>query len=127
MPQSRKPEDPEELALVLKALRSGLTDWVEWQNEKLVKQVRNDPDMCRLRPQYIKKDLIEAVVERPDLVVQVRETRPEYMELWNFYYKFILCYEEVPHDVFVEMILNDLDPDLPAVTIVSVHPQRGNE
>ena len=123
MPHSLEPKDPAELALVVKALTSGLSDCVEWKDHLLLNRVRNDPGLGRLRPQFIRRDLIEAVGEFRDIVVQVPEKRPEFAAIHSFYYKVILSYDEKPFEVFVEMVLNDPDPDCPSVTIVSVHAQ----
>ena len=126
MPEFQEPADPVELALVVKALTSGLSDCVEWRDVSLMNRVRNDPGLGGLRPQHIRRDLIEAVAEFHGTVVQVREKRPEFVAVYPFYYKVILAYNEEPFEVFVELILNDPDPDCPSVTIVSVHAQRRN-
>lgn len=126
MPRTRQPDDPNELALVVQTIRSGLGGCLEWQSESLVVRIRNDPELGLLRPQHIRRDLIEAVRESADVVVQVVEARPEHANNYPFYYKVILRYDDFPFEVFVEMVLNDPDPEYPAVTIVNVHQQRRN-
>ena len=42
----------------------------------------------------------------------------------EFYYKAVLTIEGFPHGVFVEAVMDDEDPDCPAVLLVNAHPQR---
>ena len=55
-------------------------------------------------------------------VIQVEESRPEYDDR-SFYYKAIIPVEGLPHGLFVEIILDDDDPELPSVRIVNAHKQ----
>jgi hypothetical protein len=57
-------------------------------------------------------------------IEQVVEKRPEWKGEYRFYYKAILPINGFPHGVFVEIVLEDSDPDLPSVLLVSSHPQR---
>jgi len=60
----------------------------------------------------------------PQEIIQVPEVRAEYQADRDYYYKVFLDYAGLPYQIFVELILNNDDPELPAVTIVSVHRQR---
>ena len=52
--------DPKQLALVLKALQSGLSNCVAW-DEKAARQIRNDPNLNGLTPAAIRKELLDFV------------------------------------------------------------------
>jgi hypothetical protein len=118
-------DDPEEHALVAKALSEGLGGCVEW-DEKSADHVRNDPDLQGLRPLYIRAELIQYVKAQGGQVVQqVKEKRDHWRDLYAFYYKVILPIGGFKHGLFVEMRLTgDDDPDYPEVTLVGAHPQR---
>ena len=51
---------------------------------------------------------------------QVAEKRPEYQDR-PFYYKVVLPLADLPRGLFVEIVLDDEDPDLPVVRIVNAH------
>ncbi len=121
MPQ---PRDPTEHSLVIKALTTGLSDCVEWKNDALLGRVRSDPDLQGLTPRTIRGDVINKAKSFPHEIIQVPEVRAEYQADRDYYYKVFLDYAGLPYQIFVELILNDDDPELPAVTIVSVHRQR---
>jgi hypothetical protein len=53
----------------------------------------------------------------------VEETRPEYEDR-PFYYKAIIPVPEFRHGLFVEIVLDDDDPDLPTVRLVNAHEQK---
>ena len=66
----------EELALVYKALQSGLSNCVIWWDEKLERRIRQDKDLADFTPNRIIDVLIDWV-EAGGKIVQVVETRPE--------------------------------------------------
>ena len=54
---------------------------------------------------------------------QVPETRPDYSDR-RFYYKAVLPVSEFRHGLFVEIVLDDDDAELPAVRLVNAHEQK---
>ena len=117
-------DDPEEHALVLLALRSGLSNCVLWKNVGVIARVESDPDLKGLTARTIRESLIEHAVSGGS-VLQVREQREPYRRDYAFYYKAVLPFCDFPKGIFVEMRLNDADPDFPIVYLVNAHVQRG--
>jgi len=74
-----------------------------------------------LESKTIRKDVIGVAQNSPQKVIQVVETRPDFKDNYNFYYKVLLDYNNLPYQIFVELRLNDDDPDYPTVAIVNVH------
>ena len=118
-------DDPNEQALVVKALSDGLGGCVEW-DEKSADRVRNDSDLQGLSPRYIRAEVIRYVrAQGGQVVQQIREKRDHWKDLYAFYYKTILPMHGFKHGLFVAMRLTgDDDPDYPEVTLVGAHPQR---
>lgn len=119
-------DDPEEHALVVKALLEGLSNCVFW-HEKGARLVREDRELEGLTPAFIRRVLVDFVRAQPDagsLVVQVAEQREGWRDAYRFYYKVILPVDGFRHGLFVEMRLTDDDPEFPGVTIVRAHAQR---
>jgi hypothetical protein len=119
-------DDPEEHALVVKALQDGLSNCVIW-HEKGAALVREDPELQGLTPAFIRRGVIDFVRTQADAaaeVKQVPEQRDEWRDRYRFYYKVILPVDGFRHGVFVEMRLTDDDREFPAVTIVRAHVQR---
>ena len=115
--------DSTELALVRKALTSGLSNCVEWINDRTALRVRNDPELQGLAPEGIKQEVIAFVRAGGD-IKQVVETRPEYKGQRQFFYNVVLPLTGFPRGVFVEIVLGDDDPDVPTVFLVNAHPQQ---
>lgn len=119
-------DDPqEEHELVVKALLSGLSNCVNWK-QSVVRQAYGTTELKGYTLAAIKRELVSYVARfGKDVVAQIPESREEYREQFNFYYKTILPLDEFrPHGLFVEMVLTGDDPDCPIVTLVSVHPQQ---
>ncbi len=118
-------DDPEEHALVVKALADGLSNCVRW-DAKSSKIVLGNPSLLGLTPAFIKAEVIKLVKVRGASAVDQRlETRVEYLQQYRFYYRTILPIDDFRHGVFVEMRLSDDEnPDFPEVTIVGAHPQQ---
>lgn len=117
-----KPADPDELTLVVKAIREcgDVTGCLEWK-EKAAKQFRLNSPVSGLTPDGVKQDVIRFVREGGE-IIQVVETREEYNDR-PFYYKVILPFVGFTHGLFVELVLTDDDPDYPSVQIVNCHEQ----
>ncbi len=67
-------DDPEEHALVLQALRSGLSNRVVWKNPRLIGRLESDPDPKGLTVRGIREALIQHVLSGRR-ISQVPETR----------------------------------------------------
>jgi hypothetical protein len=117
------PADPDELALVIKALTCGVRGCVEWKRN-VDDRIRSDPFLKGLTPEGIQEDAIAFVKKNSDKVIQVSETRPQY-DHRAFYYKVIIPYPELfRRGLFVEMELYDSDPEVPTVLLVNAHEQN---
>lgn len=106
-------EDPDELALVIQALRDGLGHCVVW-HERGARLVREDRDLAGLTPAFIRREVIALVrsqTEPSSVMKQIPETREEWRSRYRFYDKVILPVEDYPLGLFVEMRLTDDDPE----------------
>lgn len=112
--------DPAELALVYKALTSGLSNCVEWKNEEVMRRIRADASLQGLTPAAIRGELL-AFVGTGGTVRQIVEKREEYHILYRFFYKTNMRIPGFPTGLFVEMVLSDDDPDVPVVSLVNAH------
>jgi hypothetical protein len=110
-----------QLALVRKAICSGLSNCVEWLDDKLQLRVRNDACLQGLVPKEIKRLLIEWVSCEGGHVFQNRETRPNWSGCQDYWYHVLIPVDGLPRDLFVEMVLSDDDGECPVVTIVNAH------
>ena len=113
--------DPAELALVVTAITCRVTGSCEW-DDRAARRVRTDPDLKDFTPDGIKALLEEFVANHGGKLQQVVETRPEYSDR-RFYYKAIIPVPEFKSGLFVEIVLDDDDPELPAVRLVNAHEQ----
>ena len=110
--------DPEEHALVVKALTSGLSNCVSW-DEKAARRVMESG----LNPRSIKSETIDLVKSKgPSVLIQKPETRDPWKDNYRFYYKVILPSDVYRGGLFVEMILTDDDREFPVVVFVNSHP-----
>jgi hypothetical protein len=115
-------DNPVEHALVVKALQSGLSNCVLW-SERISRHIRQNAwEYCGLTPAGIKQELFRYVTKGGN-VKQIRETREEHKDRYEFYYKVILPIQGLPRGMFVEMVLSSDDPDFPVVSLVNAHPQ----
>jgi hypothetical protein len=113
---------PSDLDLVRKALTSGLSNCVEWIDDKAANRVRNNSANRGLTPEGIKK-LTVAYVLAGGLIEQRAEEREEWKPRRDFWYRLVIPVEDFPHGLFVEMELLDDDPDVPVVALLNAHPQ----
>ena len=114
------PLDPDELAMVEKAITCGTAGCCEW-DEKAARRLRQAPPAPGLTPEGIQQLLIRHV-SAGGLVVQVVEKRPEYNDR-AFYYKAIVAIVGLTRGLFVEIVLDDDDVELPSVRLVNAHQQ----
>ncbi len=117
--------DPDEHGLVIRALRSGLSNCLCWKDDQTLIRVKNDPDLQGLAPSAIKQ-LLKEFVAVGGLVVQKPEGRPGHRDHYRFYYKAIIPFDGCPRGLFVEFVLADDDPDFPVVHLGNAHPQGGS-
>lgn len=115
--------DPGELALVMKALKSGLDGCVEWHHE-VVDRVRQELLALGLTPIGIKAALI-AFARNGGAIRQVREQRNEWKDRRDYYYKAIVPMPAIfKRGLFVELELVNADEDYPEVLLVNAHEQK---
>jgi hypothetical protein len=114
--------DPAELDLVRRTVTCRVTGCCEW-DDRAARRVRADADLQGFTPEGIKDLLYDFVAHQGGEIHQVEETRPEYSDR-PFYYKAIVPVAEFRHGLFVEIVLDDDDPDLPAVRLVNAHEQK---
>jgi hypothetical protein len=114
--------DPsEEYDLVLKALTSGLSNCVEWVNDKAARRVRGNPANQGLTPEEIKR-LLREFVAAGGRIEQRREEREEYRGRRDYWYRAVIPLDGFRDGLFVEMELSDDDPDVPMVSLLNAHP-----
>ena len=113
-------KEPTEHALVVYAITCGVGGCCEW-DEQAAKRFRSSPPLPGLTPEGVKEELVDYVRQGGD-VVQIDEARQEYNDR-PFYYKVILPVNGLRHGLFIEVVVDDDDPDLPAVRIVNSHEQ----
>ncbi len=101
--------DPAQLDLVRKALTSGLSNCVEWVNDKMRKLVRDNPANLGLT--------------KGGSIEQRAEDREFWQGKRDFWYFVVVPIADSPHGLFVEMELIDDDPDVPMVLLLNAHPQ----
>jgi hypothetical protein len=114
------PLDPDELTLVEKAITCGTTGCCEW-DDRASRRLRKSPPIPGFTPEGVKALLIQYVAGGGP-VIQVVEKRPEYNDR-RFYYKVVVTVAGYPRGLFVEIVLDDDDAELPCVRIVSAHEQ----
>ena len=108
-------------ALVTKALRSGLSNCVEWIDDKTALRVRNDPANQGLTPEGIKRLLLD-FVRRGGPVEQFPEQRDRWRQRRAFWYRVVFPLDGFAHGLFVELELSDDDADVPVVSLLNAHP-----
>jgi hypothetical protein len=115
--------DPDELALVVKAIKSGLGGCVEWHHE-VVDRIRREMFAFGLSPEKIRAAVI-AFVKSGGVVSQVKEQRSEWKDRRVYYYKAILPLPDLfKNGLFVEFELTNADVDYPEVLLVNAHEQK---
>src|SRR5262245_27236826 len=96
-------DDPaDQLALVRKALTSGLSNCVEWVNDEALKRVRDDPGNQGLTPEGIKQLLIEFVQAGGEITQRIEE-RQRWKDQRDYWYMAVVPVDGFRHGLFVEM------------------------
>jgi hypothetical protein len=115
--------NPTELALVRKAIVSGLGGCVEW-DARVIDRLAAELDQHGLKLNDVRRELIEYVRSGGD-VIQVKEVRTLWVDRRDFWYKVIVPMPNLfKKGMFVEMELLDDDPDLPEVGLLNAHEQK---
>jgi hypothetical protein len=89
------PQDPDELASVVKAITCGTTGCCEW-DVKSAKRLQRAQPLPGISPEGI-RDLLCQYVLSGGTILQVMEKRPEYSDR-RFYYKAIVPVADWPKD-----------------------------
>lgn len=113
--------DPAEHELVLLAIRSyRTTGCCEW-HEKAARRVREQGlPIPGLTPDGVRQLLIEFVVNHGGKIEQMVEKRPQYRHR-DYWYRAVIPVPDLLRGLFVEIVMDDPDPDCPAVLIVNAH------
>src|ERR1043166_3306451 len=115
--------NPAELELVRKAIASGVVGCVEWDAKVIY---RLAPDLAKhgLTLADVRKELIEHIRNGGELL-QVKEVRTLWKDRRDYWYKAIVPMPKLfKKGLFVEMELNDPDPELPEVRLLNAHEQK---
>jgi hypothetical protein len=111
--------------LVRLAVKSTLSNCVEWVDDRTMLRVGNDPSLQGLSPVEIKRLLRDYL--RKDKTVAIHqevEKREPWKDKRDWWYWVIISVAGFPRGVFVEMDLVDDDPECPVVHLVNAHPER---
>jgi hypothetical protein len=114
--------NPAELALVEKALKSGLGGCVEW-DEHEVDRIEEELSRYNLTLRAVRKALVQHVRNGGD-VFQVKEERERRKDRRDYYYKSIVPMPDLfLKGLFVEMEIINTDSDVPEIRILNAHEQ----
>jgi hypothetical protein len=115
--------DPAELELVRRAILLGRTlgGCCEW-HRSAIERLNHRPPYQSFTLAQLRDALCDFIAQEPEAVIQVKEQRPEYCDR-RFYYKVILPIAELARGLFVELVIEDDDPEYPVVLIVNAHEQ----
>ena len=114
--------EPELIELVRQAI--GLhetTLCLEFLNEGLYRRIRNDPILQTVgTPREIRAILVRHVLAGGPIDCR-RETREEYQDRREFWFRVRVQVPGFPQPLFYELELTDEDPECPSVAILNVH------
>jgi hypothetical protein len=114
--------DRAELALVVKAIQSGLGGCLEW-DVAVIDRLRDELRRNKLTLLQVRKLLIE-FVKSGGSVVQVKEEREGWKDRRDYWYKVIVPMPALfAKGLFVELELINRDPEYPEVKMVQMHEQ----
>lgn len=112
-------DDAGELALVRAALADPVSNSVRWAGGVTARMSR-DLDLDGLQPIGV-REALRAHARSGGRIVQKVETWEPYKDQHRFCYEVLLEFDFIARPVFVEMRYTGIDPDLPQVSLVSVH------
>src|SRR5947207_3275195 len=107
--------DPVELALVVKAIKSGLGGCVDW-DITVVDRLKNDLARHRLKLHDVRSMLIQHVRSGGE-VFQKQENREGWKDRRDYWYWAIVPVPVFPKGLFVEFELRNSDPDYPEANL----------
>jgi hypothetical protein len=113
--------NPDELALVVKAIKSGLGGCVEW-DDTVIDRLTNDLARYRLKLHDVRTKLIQHVRNGGE-VFQKEEDRETWKDRRDYWYYVIVPTPVFPKGLFVELELRNSDPDYPEVNLVNAHEE----
>jgi hypothetical protein len=120
----KKPVDPGELELVIKAIICRLNGCFEWDPDA-ADVVRNNHFLKGLTPEGIQEDTIDFVSGGEGRVEQRKEDRIPWRDKREFFYASIIPYHDLfKYGLFVEMELFDRDEEYPVVHLVNAHEEK---
>src|SRR4051794_4085366 len=114
--------EEELIGLVSKAIGLHETSLcLEFVNESLVRRLRNDPVLQLVgSPREIRSLLIWNIAAGGTIECR-RETREEYQDRREFWFRVRVPATGFPQPLFFELELTDEDADYPSVAILNVH------
>ena len=115
--------NPADLALVVKAVHSGLGGCVEW-DVKVTARLKPELALHELTIRMVRSEVIQHVQSGGE-VFQVKETREGWKDRRDYWYKVIVPMPAIfTKGLFVELELVNSDPDFPEVSLVNAHEQQ---
>ena len=110
-------DDP--VSLVRVAILSGVTGCFEFKNDKTAEITQRNFSDIGLTPRQLKRLVVEYVYGGGAIDLK-KEIRPEYRD-YECWFRVRIPWPGEWRKVFVEMVLEDPDPDFPSVLIVNAH------
>ena len=115
-------DESELIELVRKAI--GLhetTGCLEYMSDKLRNRIQGDPELQVIgTPEELKKLLVRHNAAGGSIDCR-RETREEYLERREFWFRVLVEIDGYPRPLFFELELTDDDVDYPSARILNVH------
>src|SRR5947207_2285338 len=109
----KTPKDPVELDLVILAIKSHQTrGCCEWHEKEFQRVQQQGLPIPGLTPPIVRRLLIDFVVNQNGLVEQMEEKRSHYSDR-DYWYRVVIPTSGLPKGLFVEIIVDDPDPDCP--------------
>jgi hypothetical protein len=120
-----QPDDVQaRVALVRKAISlAHVGGCFEWLDDKVQIRVGNDPANHGLTPTEIRVLARGWVIDQGGVIREKRERRTEWMDRREYFY-YVVPVAGFLRGLFVEMELEDPDPDCPVVFLVNSHEER---
>jgi hypothetical protein len=111
------------IALVRLAINCHETKWcLEYITNDLEERIRSNQTLQPIgTPAAIKKLLVQYVLTQNGRIEIRRETREEYQDRREFWFRVRVPIDGYARPLFFELELTDDDPDLPSAMILNVH------